>query len=61
MGEAKKKKALSSRSKWLEGYSVLLSNGFERKVIKLWERDGLQFKTNKEALAYMKQKMGEVS
>ena len=52
--ESKKQMALSSKSKWLEGYSMLLSNGFKREVTKVWKRDGLTFTSNKEATKYLK-------
>lgn len=55
--EDKKAMALSAKSKWLEEYSMLLSNGFEREVVKLWKRDGKMFATNKEAIEYMRELM----
>lgn len=53
----KKQVALSAKSEWLSDYSMLMSNGFERKIVKCWERDGLTFKTNKEAIKHMEELM----
>lgn len=46
-----KVKGSGARTTWLENYSKFLSNGFQR--LRVWERDGLIFKTNKEAEKYM--------
>lgn len=52
-----KEMALSAKSKWLEEYSMLMSNGFKREIVKVWKRDGKIFKSNEAAIEYLKELM----